>query len=164
MSGIGQVLELHRHPGIWNLLHQLLGLPDRPNHAVRGRCEHQLCPIREEQDAPFQTHALRHGENQAVTARGRDPGERNAGIAAGWFDDGGLAGCDQSSGFRVEDHGDANAVFDREAGRECLQLAQQPAGRVRRKAIEPDERGVPDQLGCVVGDRGACSANEVGFG
>jgi hypothetical protein len=157
-------VRLHRHPRVGNLFQQLFGFPDRADHAVRRGGEHQLSPIRQEQNAPFETHAFRHGEDQPVPARRGHPGEGDTGVAAGRLDDGRLAGRDEPPGFRIEDHGNADAILDRIAGRECLQFAHELPRGARREAVEPQERGVSDQLGGIVGDRGAFLANELRFG
>ena len=84
---VGRVLELLRHEGVRRILDQLLGLGDGALHALLGRRQHDLGPERLEQPPPFQAHALGHGHDQLVAARGTGERQADAGVAAGRLDD-----------------------------------------------------------------------------
>ena len=92
---------------------QLMGAGDGALHALGGFGQFQLRAQDQQHLAPFQRHGFRHHQDQPIALGGGDEGQRDAGIAAGGFDQGGFAGRDDALLFQRLDHRDADAVLDR---------------------------------------------------
>ena len=107
---VGGVVELLRNPGVGDFLVQFLGPPDGPFHAFGGRGEDQLGAEQRQQRAPLQAHALGHGQDELVALGGRHERQRDAGVAGGRLDDGGL-GREDALALGGGDHGVADAVL-----------------------------------------------------
>ena len=74
------------------------------------------------QEVPsFEAHRLRHREDHLVSFRSSDPGEADAGVSAGGFDDGGAFFQDAGL-FGVPDHLQGDPVLDGPAGVEGFDL------------------------------------------
>ena len=86
--GIGRVLELLRHDGVRDLGLQLLGRAMAPFMPMRAGRQHELGAEERQHLAALDRHGLRHDQDQPIAARGRDEGERDAGIAGGRLDQG----------------------------------------------------------------------------
>jgi hypothetical protein len=69
---------------------------DGAGHALGGRREHDLGAEQRQHLAALDRHALRHGQDQAIAARGADEGQRDAGVAGGRLDQHG-AGLERPS-------------------------------------------------------------------
>ena len=93
-------------------------------------------------------HAVLDADFELVSLCRRECRERDAGVAAGEFDERVLAGAYLAALFRLLDDFKGDAVFVRACGVKVLQLARNPAFQPERrlKAVEFDNRRVPDQL------------------
>ena len=80
----------------------LLGSAHRPRHAFRSRGEYQFRAIAEKQDATFQAHAFRHGQDEPISLGRGDPRQRDAGVATGWLHDGRQTWLDQTGGLGLQ--------------------------------------------------------------
>ncbi len=91
---VGGVVELLQNVAVGRLVQDLLGLGDGALHAVGSGREHDLRAVGQQRNAPLQAHGLRHGEDNFVALYRGHKGQRDAGVAAGGFDEHGFAGGD----------------------------------------------------------------------
>jgi hypothetical protein len=73
--------------------------------------------------APFNRQVLGHDQHHAVPTHRRRHGERDAGVAAGRFDQG-IAGPDLAAPLGAHDHRQRGAVLDRSGRVVALELGQ----------------------------------------
>ena len=141
-------------------LDQLLGALHGAAHALGALGQHQFGAEQPQHLAPLHRHRLRHDEDQAIAARRRDEGERDAGIARGRLDQRGDAGVDAAGFLQRVDHGDADAVLDAGDRVEEFELGDEMRRHVlhRRDAVEPDQRRVADRVGDRIVDLAAPAA------
>ena len=87
---------------------------------------------------------------QALVAFHRaDPGERDAGVAAGGFDDDGI-GAQRAGALRRLDHRHADAILDAGARAVELQFCQHLRATALRDPVEPNQRGIADKIECAL--------------
>ena len=110
---IGRIFELLRDDGIGIFRRQLMGAGDGALHARGGGRQFDLRTQDHQHLAPFQRHAFRHHQDQAIAFGGGDEGQRDAGVARSRLDQRGLARGDDALRFHRLDHGDADAVLNR---------------------------------------------------
>ena len=132
------------------------GLRDQPvGHRVvgvgvlrrdRGRADHHLGPVGAQHVLLVLADLVRADEDAAVAALLGDQGEADAGVAAGRLDDG-AAGLQRPGLLGGRDHLHRDAVLDRAARVEVLDLGQDQRRHVRR----PPGRAGP--AGCCRSDR-----------
>ena len=144
---IVRVRELAGHEAAGNFGGERFGLFHRALHSLRPGREHQLCAVGGEQAAPLLTHAVRHGEDDAVAARTGDRRKADAGVAAGRLDDDG-AGTELALGLCAQDHLQCDAVLGAAGGVHALQLHEDRRAQTTlfRKLPDLQQRGVADQL------------------
>jgi hypothetical protein len=90
ISGIRRIGKLLQHDAIRNLLVQFLGLGNRAFHALRALGQNEFRAENLQQLAPLRAHGFGHGQNQFQTRERRDERQRDAGVAAGRFDQDGV--------------------------------------------------------------------------
>src|SRR5262249_49085946 len=90
----------------------LLRLANRSRHSLCAVGQDELRTQRFEHLTPLDRHRFRHGQSDRVTPGGRYKRERNAGIAAGWFDQL-LARLESAALFGVPNHRSADPVLYR---------------------------------------------------
>ena len=152
---VGRVLELLQQEIARIGRRQFLGLLDRTAHAVGAGCQDQFGAEAAQQRATLLAHRFGHRQHDLVAARGGDHGERDAGIAAGRFDEDGV-GLDQAGFFGRADHRFADAVLDAVRRVEEFELGGngRTSGRAGAvmDAVDADERRVADEVGDGIGD------------
>ncbi len=110
-----------------------------------GRGEHDVRAVGAEQIDLLARHLVGHHRDHPVAlqpGRDREPG---AGVARGRFDDR-AAGLQQAVALGGLDQRDRDAVLDRTAGVERLELRDQPRTHAGPDARQPDERGIADRV------------------
>ena len=100
---------------------------------------------RPQQAAALLAHCFGHREDDLVAPGRPDPGEADAGIAAGRLDDG-RAGGEDPFLLGILDHRQRDAVLDASAGIEELQFDKN-VGLLAFDAADFEERGFPDESG-----------------
>jgi len=80
-------------------------------HALRSGGEHDFRTESFQQHPALEAHRFWHGENQLVTFDSGDERQRDAGIAAGRFDERGFSRRNFAGLFGLVDHAHADAVF-----------------------------------------------------
>ncbi|MNF92087.1 hypothetical protein D3C84_747210 [compost metagenome] len=152
MNGrVGRVLELLQQQELLGIFsRQLVGLLDRPLHALGRLGEHQLGTEGLEHLAPLQAHGGRHGEDQLVAAGGGDEGEADAGVAGGGLHQG-HARLEPAGGFRVPDHAGADAALHGIGGVAAFDLGENGHAS-RPQVVDAHQRGIADGLRVVCVD------------
>jgi len=89
-GGVGGIGELLEDDAVGDLLLQLFGLGDSAFHALGALGEDEAGAEDFEELAALQAHRLGHGEDELEALGGGDEGERDAGVAAGGFDEDGV--------------------------------------------------------------------------
>ena len=87
---VGGVVELLQNEAVRRLGQNLVGLGDGALHAVRSGGQHDLRAIGQQRHPALQAHGLRHGEDNFVALDCGHKRQRDAGVAAGRFDQYGL--------------------------------------------------------------------------
>ena len=141
IRGIAELLQQHVTAGLRRL--DFLSLGDRAAHAARALGQHQLRAVGDQQFAPLEAHRIRHGQRQRNISRGGDEGERDAGVAAGRFDQL-LAGTKQAALLGVPDHRGTDSAFYRIRRIASFNLAEDRRRRAVGDAVEPYQRRVAD--------------------
>ena len=90
-------------------------------------------------------HLVGHGEDAAVAAQRGDDRKAGAGVPGGRLDDR-AAGLQLPFALGRVDHRDRDPVLDRAARVEELELGEDGRRVVGHDVLEPNERGVADQL------------------
>ena len=127
-GGVGRVLELLGDEGPGVRVAQLLRLAYGAGHAFASRREHQPCAEGLQQLAAFEAHGLRHGEDERVAFDGGDPGQPDARVAAGGFDDK-ASGAEPSVALRRLDQAECGPVLHASAGIEAFQFHEDAGGQ-----------------------------------
>ena len=104
---------------------QFLGLGYGSLHAFCTAGQYQFGPQGFEQGAAFDTHRLRHGQDEMISFRSRNKGQSYAGVSAGGFYQGGTR-LQQSALFSILNHSQCHAVLYAASGVEILQFNQNP--------------------------------------
>ena len=110
-----------------------------------GRRHHHLGPVRAQEVDLLLAHLVRHHRDHAVALEAGGDGEPGAGVAGGRLDDR-AAGAQAAVALRGLDHPDRDAVLDRAAGVEDLELRHDLGLQAGADAGQPDERRVPDRV------------------
>jgi hypothetical protein len=152
--GIHRVVVLIRQEAAGRLLreplgHLVIGLRRLGWH--RGRAHHDLGAEGAQQIALLLTLLVGHRADDAVALDRRRHRETHAGVAARRLDDG-AAGLQQTAPLRVLDHPQADAVLDRAAGVEMLELASERRLQASPDTRESDQRRVPNDREDVRGE------------
>ena len=121
--GVGGVGELVGQPDVAVARHRLRG-GDGLVHAAHRLGDVHLGAVEAQQPLALAAHALREREDQVVALGGAHERERDAGVAARGLDDRGAAGLDAALGLGGLDHRHADAVLDRAARVEHLELGE----------------------------------------
>ena len=150
---VGRVRELVGQPEVV-VARERLGGGDRLVHPAHRLGHVHLRAVEAQQRLALAAHALRQREDQVVALGRGHEGERDAGVAARRLDDRGAAGLDPPLGLGGLDHRHADAVLDRAAGVEHLELREDRRGRVGQEAGELHHRGAPNPVSNVDRDRG----------
>jgi hypothetical protein len=101
-----------------------------------------------QQDLALPAHGLRHRQDHRVAASRAHQGQRDAGVAAGAFDDG-AAGLEFTGLLGGVHDGNADAVLDA-AGRVVeLELGEHCGGGIAGQAVQLHQRGAADGFGNV---------------
>ena len=137
---IGGIVELLGHPGVGSFLIKLLSFLDGALHSLGTGRQDESGAQQGEQSAPLLAHGLGHREDDLVATRRRDERQRNAGVAGGGLDDGGL-GRQKAVAFSGLDHGVADAVLDAAEWVEELGLQHDGRGRAIGDTIQLDQWG-----------------------
>ena len=82
---IYHVIKLSRDKAIWRLFYNFIGFCDRTFHTFRTIRKHQFCPIGFHQFSSFNTHGLRHRDDQLHAQCSRYRCKTDSGISACWF-------------------------------------------------------------------------------
>ena len=130
---VGGVGELVGQPDVAVARERLRG-GDRLVHAAERLGHLDLRAVEAQQPLALAAHALRQREHEVVALGGADEGERDAGVAARRLDDRGAARLDPALGLGGLDHRDADAVLDRPARVEHLELGEQLGAALGRDA------------------------------
>ena len=152
ICSIGELLQQKR---IGEILCQLPRPADGALHSLTAWSELQLSAIGTQHGAALLAHGVGHDQDQAVTPGRRDHGQGNAGVAARGLHQDRALRCDPPSSFRVADHRDTDAVFDRSGGIETFQLGDDlsTAALVMGQAVEAHQWGSAHELCDVRGNR-----------
>ena len=147
-GGVGRIRELAGQEAAGRLRGDLLRLGNGTLHALRTVRQDKLRTIGLEQIAALDTHGLRHGQDDAVAARGRHGGKADAGVAARRLDDD-SARLQQAALLGIVQHGAGDAVLYAARGVKIFDLGQQVCLQAARrgKALQLHERRVADELG-----------------
>src|SRR5712672_4795099 len=152
-SRIGGIFELLRQQEFAGVRGgQFFRLGNRPLHALGTRGQNQLGAECSQYLAPLHGHGLGHGQNASIAARGRGIGERNAGIAAGGFDDG-HSRFQGAALFGVPHHGRADAALHRVGWIAALDLGKDGRAAARVEAVDSDQRRAADGFRVVLVNR-----------
>ena len=147
--GVGRVGELvgqedvvvagRRAGGVDGLVHAAERLDDLDLRAVEAQ-----------QRLALAAHALGQEDRQVVALGRAAEGQRDAGVAGGRLDDRRAPRLDEPVALGGVEHGHADAVLDRAAGVEGLELAVElDVDAVGQQPGEPDHRRVADRVGDV---------------
>jgi hypothetical protein len=126
---VGGVVELLEDVAVGRLGQNLVGFGDGALHAVGTRGEDDFGAEGKQGDTALKAHGFRHGEDELVALDCGDEGQGDAGVAAGGFNEHGLAGRDLAGLFGGVDHRKANAVFHARYGVLASSLATMVPGR-----------------------------------
>ena len=113
----------------------------RQLHATGLGGQHQLRTVSTHGLYTLYTLTFRHNQNHAVTAYGCRHRQRNAGIAAGRFDQC-VTRLDLAALLGSDYHGQCRPVLHRSGGIVAFQLGQQDIAGIAGNAFEPYQRGV----------------------
>ena len=105
-------------------------------HAAAARGQHQLGAIGAHGLGALQTQIFGHHQNHAVALDSSHHRQRNAGVAAGGFNQG-IARLDVAALLRPLDHRQRRAILDRTGRVVALELAQQHVALRRAGATQP---------------------------
>ena len=154
---IGRVVELRRYDGIGHGLRQLFGPRNRARHAAWAWRQLKLGPEVRQNLAALHRHSLRHHEDQAITAGGRNEGEADAGVPGRRLHQNRFTRRDAAFGFQRVDHRDADAILDRRERIEKFEFHQNVGFEIRcgLDLLQFDEGRVADGLRDVVVDAAA---------
>ena len=141
---VGRIDELSQDDGTRGVLTEFFRLGDGAFHSFGARGEHDLCAESLEQVATLDAHRVGHRQDCVVALGTGNPGESDAGVAAGGLDDGG-AGLEVAGALGVLDHGEGDAVLDAAAGVEQFEF-EGDARLLAFQAGDLQERCVPDEV------------------
>ena len=152
-GGVGRIRKLAGQEAAGRLRGDLLRLGNGTLHALRAVRQDELRAISLEQVAALDAHGLRHGQDDAIAARGRHGGKADAGVAARRLDDD-SARLQQAALLGIVQHGTGDAVLYTARGVKIFDLGQQVCLQAARrgKALQLHERRVADELGNAVID------------
>ena len=150
-AGVGIIGVLVEEAPLRMLVRERLGPPDGAIRALAAGRQDELSAVGSEQQASLLAHRVGHGERELVSPGGADKGERDAGVAAGRFEDD-RVGLDLARLLGGVDHGHTDPVLDAVRWAVELELRHHAGSRTFRETAQPDQRGVADQLGHVVRD------------
>ncbi len=148
---IGRIVKLLRHPCVLRLRDNRLGLRDGSLHPLGSGREDELRSQHRQQRATLDAHRLGHRQDELVSLRSGDEGERDAGVSARRLDDG-RVGVDHAPLLGVLDHRHADAVLHAAERIKKFALHRDGRGQVFRDVIQPDERRATDRFDDVVVD------------
>jgi hypothetical protein len=144
---IGRVVELLRHPGVWNACGNLLGTGDGALHALFARRQVETGAVGQHQAATLDGHAVGHHQDQLVSLDRGHHGQPHAGIARGRLDDG-AAGLQARRFSRCLDHEQGNTVLDRSARVAALGLDPDLVA-IAKQAVDANVGRIANRLeGC----------------
>src|SRR5208282_3355619 len=142
---IGGILELlEQDVAIRRRRRDFLGLGDRSVHAARAFGQYEVCAVGNQQFPALEAHRIRHRQGQREVAGGRDERERDAGVAAGRFDQF-FAGTEQAALFRIPDHRSPDSAFYGIGRVASFNLAENDCRSAVGHAVEPHQRRVSDR-------------------
>jgi hypothetical protein len=110
-----------------------------------GRADDDLGAERPQQGDLLARHLVRHHEDAAVAALRRDLGQTDPGIARRRLDDG-AARPQKALALGRLDHGQPDAILDRSARVEVLELREQARAATRLHSRQPHDRRAADQV------------------
>ena len=145
---VGRVRELVGQEDVAVARHRAGG-GDGLVHPAHRLGDVHLGAVEAQQALALAAHALRQREDQLVALGGADERQRDAGVAARGLDDRRPARLDPALLLGRLDHGHADAVLDRAAGVEPLELAEDLGAALGREPAEFDHRGAADVVGNV---------------
>ena len=144
-AGIVRVRKLVQHLALPGLFHSRRQIT-RALHALGTGDMHDLRAESAHGGRPLCAGILRHDQDHAVTAHGRDHGQGNTGITAGGFDQG-IAGLNLATRLGVAQHAVGRAVLHGACGIVAFQLGENliaPMSQVAIQALNTNQRGVAD--------------------
>ena len=121
--GVRGVDKLTGHEAVRYLFCELVSLGYRALHALCALGEHKLGTVCFHQLAALNGHRLGHNDNYAISARGGDGGETDAGVAGGRLNNNRIGG-EFARRLRVVEHLSGDSVFDGACGIEILELCE----------------------------------------
>ncbi len=111
----------------------------------RGRAHHHLGAVSAKQGDLLRGHLVGHDEYAPVAPACGHDREPDAGVPRRAFHDR-RPGLQQSLALRLLDHRDGRTILDAPAWVQELELGEELARQVPRSPVEPDERGIADQV------------------
>ena len=145
---VGRVGELVGQEHVRVARHRARG-GDGLVHPAHRLGDVHLRAVQAQQPLALAAHALRQREDQLVALGRAHERQRDAGVPARGLDDRRAARLDPSLPLGRLDHGHADAVLDRAAGVEHLELAEHLPAACRGQAGELDHRRAADMVGNV---------------
>ncbi|CDN43080.1 hypothetical protein BN871_CK_00470 [Paenibacillus sp. P22] len=142
---IGGIFKLKGNVAAFNSYSQLLRLADRSRHPLRCRRQHDLGSVSPQDADPLLAHIVRHDENGLVSSRRRIHGDADARVAAGRLDDR-PPRLQETVLLRLQHHIGGGPVLHASARIELFQLHVHLGVLGTDEPIEPDCRGISDQL------------------
>ncbi len=134
---VGELVEDHPAAFVAHALGHVTG----KLHAALLGGEHQLGAKGAHGLATLDALIFGHHQDHAVAANRRRHGQRDAGVAAGRFDQG-LAGLDGAAGFGAQDHRQRRPILDRPRRVIALELGKDDVVAASGDPLEPDQRGL----------------------
>src|SRR5947209_2360985 len=163
---VSLIVELLGEPGVGEGGAQFDDFVDGAAHTLVAGSEDDLSAETLQKEAAFEVDGVGHGEDAGVATGSGDPGEGDAHVTAGGFDDG-VACAEESLVFGIADHLQGYAGFEAAAGAEHFGVGEQGWGQVRDDALQLDEGSFADEFGgvfCpVLGDGGGAHGVVLSF-
>ena len=144
---IGRIYKLTRNEAVRNGFCKLLGSTNGTLHTQRSRSQFQFGTESLEEVSSFNTHGIRHGNNDPVSAGGGNHGKTDTGISGGRFDNYRISG-ESAAFFRILNHFKSNAILDGTGRIEELQLCNDFSFKLSaaHEFIQFKQRGMTDQI------------------
>ncbi len=127
-----------------------------------GRRQDHLGAVGAQQVDLLPRHLVGHHRHDAVALQPRGDGQAGAGVAGGGLHDR-AAGAQPAVALGGLDQGHGDAVLDRPAGVEHLELGHQLRAQACADARQPDQRGIADGVQDRVPDPSRCGVNGHGW-
>ena len=136
---IGELIEHLALPGSAHFLGDIARL----EHALFFADQNDFGAIGAHGRKPFLAQIIRHNQDHAITAHGRDHRQRYAGIAAGGFDQH-VPGGDFAARLGMRNHAECRPVLDRAGRVISLQFCGDTVSPAGTESLKCDERSISD--------------------